>query len=398
MALVLQIVLAIVLLMGLVSIFLATKNWHWSWVTIVAFILLSSLGYLILATETMRIHRNLRTNLARLEQQITTLEQQNIVLQRGAGTDTPGIVQIKHQLQMLTRERGRAWRQVAPAGAPDAQGRFPVTIENPKPHGLTVDTIVYGFEAGPSNPADPADGKQYLGEFRVIEVNENGAVLESINLLDQRTGERIARSAAPWSLYETMPIDRYKTFAGLSEEEIRKLLPDAMVAEYLHHDQEATDKDNPRDVVGVDENGQILKPEEMGNAARKVYRRPLIDYAFLFADLTRKKVELMAKVDAVREDNVKLEAAIASAKKLGTFREEEKTLMSSDLAGMQADRQAIETHLQMVKRQLDNAKKLIDELLATNTDLANELAQREASLKQMIDATAPAPATAVSLP
>jgi chromosome segregation ATPase len=150
--------------------------------------------------------------------------------------------------------------------------------------------------------------------------------------------------------------------------------------------------------VGLDENGNILKPEEMGNAARKVYRRPLIDYAFLFADLTRKKVELMAKVDAVREDNVKLEAAIASAKKLGTFREEEKKIMSSDLAGMQADRQAIEKHLQMVKRQLDNAKKLIDELLATNTDLANELAQREASLKQMIDATAPAPATAVSLP
>ncbi len=398
MALVLQIVLAIVLLMGLVSIFLATKNWHWSWVTIVALILLSSLGYLILSAETMRIHRNLRTNLARLEQQITSLEQQNIVLQRGAGEETPGIVQLKHQLQMISRERGRAWRQVAPAGPPDAQGRFPVTIENPKPHGLTVDTVVYGFEAGPPNPADPTGGKQYLGEFRVVEVNENGVILESVNLLDQRTGERIARSAAPWSLYETMPIDRYKTFAGLSEEDIRKLLPATIVEEFLHHDQEATDKDDPRYVVGLDESGQIVKPEDLASADRKVYRRPLVDYAFLFPELTRKKVELMARVDAVREDNVKLEAAIASAKKLGAFRAEEKQLMASDLAGMKADRQAIEEHLQMVKHQLNNAKKLIDELLATNTDLANELAQREAALKQMIDATAPAPATAVSLP
>jgi len=51
-----------------------------------------------------------------------------------------------------------------------------------------------------------------------------------------------------------------------------------------------------------------------------------------------------------------------------------------------------------VKRQLDNASELIDKLLATNSNLAEELTQREASLKQMIDAVAPAPATSVSLP
>ncbi|MDZ4657889.1 MAG: hypothetical protein SH868_09970 [Bythopirellula sp.] len=397
MALVLQIVLGILLLMGLVSIFLATKHWHWSWVTIVAFILLSTIGYLFLAAETMRIHRNLRMNLARLEQNVATLEQQNETLLRGAN-DAPGILQLKHELQMVTLERGRAWRQVAPAGAPDKDGRFAVTIESPTPHGLEVDTIVYAFEAGGSNPNAPADGKQYLGDFRVVEATDKGAVLEAVNLLDQRTGERIANSEAPWNLYETMPVDRYKTFAELSEEDVRKLLPEAIVEEYLRHGQEATADDDPRNVVGYDENDQRLAPEDLAKAVKKVYNRPLRDYAFLFSELARQKVVLMARVDAVREDNAKLEVAIASAEKLTTFREEETKLMTSDLTSMKKDRQAIEKHLQMVKRQLDNASELIDKLLATNSNLAEELTQREASLKQMIDAVAPAPATSVSLP
>jgi septal ring factor EnvC (AmiA/AmiB activator) len=184
----------------------------------------------------------------------------------------------------------------------------------------------------------------------------------------------------------------------LSEEDVRKLLPESLVEEYLRHGQDATADDDPRNVVGFDENDQRLAPEDLAKAVKKVYNRPLRDYAFLFSDLARQKVVLMARVDAVREDNAKLESALASAEKLTTFREEEKQLMDSDLTGMKQDRQAIEKHLQMVKRQLDNASKLIDELLATNTTLAEELAQREAALKQMIDAAAPAPAAAVSLP
>jgi chromosome segregation ATPase len=195
-----------------------------------------------------------------------------------------------------------------------------------------------------------------------------------------------------------MPIDRYKTFAGLSEEDVRKLLPEALVAEYLHHGQEPTAQDDPRHIAGYDENDNRLPADQVANAARKVYQRPLRDYAYLFAELTRQKTVLMARVDAVREDNAKLEAAIASAKKLTTFREEEIKLMKADLAGMKADRKAIEEHLRLVNQQLENARKLISEFLATNTKLAEDLARREAELVQMINAVAPAPATAVSLP
>ena len=244
MDLVLQIVLGILVLAGLVSIYLSTKYWHWSTVTIVSFIMIFGVVYLILAADTMRIHHNLRTSLPRLESQIATLEQQNEHVLRG-GNDDLGIVQLEHRLRLVTRERGRAWRQVSPSGPLRPEGRIEVTIPAPAPHGLTAGTIVYAFEAGNANPNDPANGQQYLGEFRVVEVRETGVVLESVGLLDKRTGERLARSQGPWSLYETMPSDRYKIgnhydmFADMSEEELRKRLPESLVKEYIRHGQPA---------------------------------------------------------------------------------------------------------------------------------------------------------------
>jgi hypothetical protein len=396
-ALVLQIVLGILVLAGLVAIYLSTKYWHWSTVTIVSFIMIFGVTYLFLAADTMRIHRNMRAALPRLEQQIADLEKRNQVLLRGANDDL-GIVALEHRLRMVTRERGRAWRQVAPAGQLDPEGRLEVTIPAPTPHGLAVDTIVYIFEGGNANPSDPANGQQYLGDFRVVEVRDTGVVLESVGLLDKRTGERLARSQGPWSLYETMPSDRYKIFADMSEEELRKRLPETIIEEYIRHGQPATDDDDPHNVVGFDENDQRLPPDQIANAVRKVYNRPLRDYAYLFSELARQRVVLMAKIDAVTEDNAKLVAALESAEKLSGFRAEQKQLMQSDLAGMKEDRQAIEGHLKAVNHQLENARKLIDKFLSTNAKLANQLAQQELTLKQTIDAAAPAPSTAVSLP
>lgn len=391
-----QIIVAILFLTGLVTIILAYKQWHWSLATIVLFIFLISFGYLFLAAETIRLHRNLRSNLGRLEEQLVSLQNQNEALLNGSGDELPGIAQFTHRLAMISRERGRAWRQVAPAGPLDDNGRREVTIPDPKPHGLTVDTVVYAFEAGNANPADPSSGQQYLGEFRVVESKETGVVLEPLNILDQRTGERLAQSQGPWNLYETMPVDRYSTFAGLDEAELRKRLAASVVEEYVRHGQEATAEDNPENVAAYDENGVRVALDQQG--ANKYYQRPLRDYGLLFSELSRQKTALIARVDAITEDNAKLAAALESAKKLTTFREEEKVLMQHDLAGMKRDRQAIESHLQQVKQQLENAQKLVGELLSVNSSLADELAERELSLREMIDAAAPAPATTISLP
>jgi hypothetical protein len=381
--LVFQILLGILVLGGLVAIFLSTKYWHWSLVTLVSFIFLFGIIFLVLAADTMRIHRNLRMNLPRLEEQIAQLENQNQQLLRGLNEDR-GIVELEHQLRMVTRERGRAWREVAPAGQLN-QGRIEVNIPAPAPHGLGKDTIVYAFETGNANPNEPAGGRQYLGEFRVVETKETGAVLEPVGILDRRTGDRLARSQGPWSLYETMPVDRYKTFAGMGEEELRKRLPASVVDQFIRHGQDANANDHPNNI----------KVREDGT---REFRRPLVDYAYLFSELARQKVVLLARIDAVTEDNAKLTAALESAEKLSAFRKDQKKLMEADLAGMKKDRAAIKAHLNAVNKQLENARHLIDDFLAANSELAKDLAAREAALRKMIDAAAPAPATAVSLP
>jgi hypothetical protein len=389
-ALVLQIVLALLLIAGLVTFGLSFKRWHWSLVLIVFFIMVSGFAYLVLAAETIRIHRNLRSNLARIENEVERLQRDNRILLH--------IVQLTHELQMRTRERGRVWRQISPAGPLNNQGQLEVTIPSPTPHGLPANTVVYAFEAGRPNLADPGSGQQYLGEFRVVESGDTGVVLEAVTILDDRTGERLARSQGPWNLYESMPTDRYHTFADMDEAELRQRLPAGVVEEYLRHGQEATPDDDPRNVVGYDENDQRLPFGELANAVRREFRRPLTDYALLFSELARQKVVLMARIDAVREDNVKLEESLASAEKLSAFREEQKELMQSDLAGMLQDRRAIEDHLKAIRRQLANARQLVEVLLAENSKWATELAEREAALRQLIDRIAPAPATASLLP
>ncbi len=390
MALVVQIVLAVILLLALVAVVLSSKNWHWSMVTVVVLILLAGTGALFLGAEVYRVHRNLRAGLPKLEKRVVDAEQRTVDLLKGVG-DQPGTRELDHQLKIVTRQRGRVWRGVLPAGEVDNQGRVETEIPNPKPHGLAKDTIVFAFETGEPNGANPADCPQYLGEFRVVETKANGVVLESVLLIDQRTGERLAASQGPWSLYETMPTDKHAIYADLSEEQLRNMLPEASVEEYVRHGTEATADDDQWHVIGLDENDQRVGPEQIDQAVKRLYDRPLRDYAFLFEEYAREKVVALAARAAVIEDNAKLEAALESAKQLAKFREAEKVSLTSDLEGLLKDRTAAEAHRDAVQGQLTKVQQRIDQLLADNSTLAKTLTRRHNQLREQIDRTAPAP-------
>jgi hypothetical protein len=383
--LVLQIVLAVALLMALVTVILSAKNWHWSQVVLVLFILIFGTTALFLGAEVYRINRNLRAGIPRLEQQLADAQQQTDRLLKGTNEE-PGIRELEHRLRLVTRERGRVWRGVTPAGEVADDGRVTVKVPHPQPHGLAEDTIVYAFETG-----DPGENKQYLGEFRVVDANADGVTLEPILLIDQRTGERMAASEGPWSLYETMPVDRHSLFAGFSEEQLREMLPEQSVEEYIRQGAEATPDDDQWHVIGLDENDQRVGPDEMDKAVKRLYDRPLRDYAYLFEEFAREKAVLLANEQAVAQDNAMLEAALASAKELSQFREAEKAALASDLDGMEQDLAAVEKHRDLVLRQLSNAKKLIADYLADNSFRARQLTQRQMRRLSQIDATAPPP-------
>ncbi|MGI9429002.1 MAG: hypothetical protein ACR2NM_10110 [Bythopirellula sp.] len=390
MTLIVQIVLGLAVVVGLVTIIMSSKNWHWTQLTLVLFIFFAAIGFTFLGAETVRIHQNLRQGIPRLEEQIATLVKQNEQLLHGSD-DQPGIQELDHRLQILTRERGRVWRGVQPGGPVDAQGFVSVDIPKPTPHGLDKDAIVYAFETGPPNAAAPAEGRQYLGEFRVIEVQGGGVRLEPILLVDNRVGQRLSASDGPWSLYETMPIDRHRLFAGIPEEAIRQMLPAESVEEYLRHGSEATADDDEWHVTGLDDNGERVGPEKMDQAVQRLYDRPLRDYAFIFNKLAGEKVVALARQTAVKEDNSKLLKAQKAAESTGAFRQRQIELLNVDLTGVKQDRAAIEAHRDAVLDLLAHFQERIEGYREVNASLAEKFAQEQFDLASYINSVAPAP-------
>jgi hypothetical protein len=175
-----------------------------------------------------------------------------------------------------------------------------------------------------------------------------------------------------------MPVDEVELFAGKNADELKKLLPEASVEEYIRQGTPAGPDDDEWHVVGFDAEGNQLGPNDIGKAVKKTYQRRLRDYATEFSELNRHRVMLLASVAAVTEDNARLKAALASAEKLGAFRDEEIRKLTIDLAGLKKEREIIEQHLATVEQQLATTRKLLDEAIAENRRLADDLARREA--------------------
>ena len=307
------------------------------------------------------------------------------------------------QLDDLFRQRGRVWRGVVAAGPIDpATGRFPVSIPQPKPHGLEKDALVVAFQLGEPNAANPDQGPQYLGEFRAVEVRPDGAIFEPTVKLDQRTAARIARTAQggrpwPWALYETMPADRHEIFAGRTEEELKKMLPAASVQEYLRHGTKATPDDDEYHRAAYDEAGNRVDLDSDAKTEER-YDRQLRDYAYLFAEAARTRAVTLADRAALTEDIKKLKAAHEIAKKLGALRTQEKEALGGDLENMIRDRQTIEALLATIKTQLENARQMVDELLDLNLQLAAQLTEQQLGLLDVANQRTPAPQPALARP
>jgi hypothetical protein len=190
----------------------------------------------------------------------------------------------------------------------------------------------------------------------------------------------LAKSQLPWSIYETMPVDRHEIFAGeppkvpsKSEAELKQLLPPESVNEYLRDGKEAAANDPVERQVGLDAEGNRLPADKLGEAAKKKYSRRLRDYATEFDELTRRRVELTTEIAGLKQDIERLVAAEASAQKLHAAREEERTKLTTELAGITKERKAIETHLAQVEAQLAKVRQLLAETLQRNREMAREL-------------------------
>jgi hypothetical protein len=386
------------ILASFIIAFFSAKTWHWGHVIVVLGIVLATGGFFILAAETLRINSVYRTAIKNKTTQLEDVTVRNDALEKGTDDATvisklasetepevampenaesiPSLSDLDHQLLIAKRLRGRVWRKVAPAGADPANAGMKITFQGPAPAGLSPETIVYVFEEGePQLPAADGSpqGPQYLGEFRVAAVSGQQATIVPIEAMDEFEQRRLTSSRGPWSLYETIPPDRYEVFAGKNEAELRKKLPAQSVEEYIRHGKEAAAADDETRKLYVDETGLPLPADKQASAAKVLYQRRLRDYAVEFDELSNRRLDMEVTRSAVRKDIDRLTAALASAKELQAFRQKEVERLKLDLTGVTKERVAIQKHLAQIRQQVANLQKQLAETLRLNSELADRL-------------------------
>jgi hypothetical protein len=298
--------LAILVLATIVIAYFAARTWHWVYVLVVVGIVLSSAGFFILSAEVLRINAVLRKSYNDTQKQLDEVNARVVALQRGTedanlvnqlrslelkmpedATSIRGINDLAHEIRLKTQIRGPMWSNVMPGGMDPQTGAVRIGVEAPTPSGIVANTVVYLFEAGEPALPDPRTGKQYLGEFRVVEANAQAAVLMSTLSMTEYQQQRLAASTGPWVMYEAMPPDRHETFAGLSEEQLRQKIPPTSVDEYLRHGKETKTDDEPLRKAAFNDEGKRLTADAEGNfpeGSSAVYSRRLRDYTRSFAN------------------------------------------------------------------------------------------------------------------
>lgn len=407
-------VLLVLILAAFIIAYLSAKTWHWGQVVVVLGIFLSTLGFFVLAAEVLRINAVLRKQVNDLQGTLADVETRNTALRNGStderlinqmrNAEVPVLVlepvgaraaedeeaaaapvlldslaDLEHKLLLHTRRRGRVWWGVMPAGAPQADV-LRISVPRPTPAGVQPESVIALFEAGePQLPAPNGAprGPQYLGQFRVTQADAQTATLEAVLPLDNYERQRIAASRGPWIMYDTMPPDRYEVFAGMPEQALQQMVPPQSVGEYLRHGTSAVPDDDPARVIGFDADGKQLPPDQMAQAAKKVYQRRLRDYALEFDEAARRRLELLVDIDTAKQDLERLAAAQNSAKELQAFRTQDIQKLQGDLAGVAKERQAIDTHLAQLQQYLANGRRRLSETLRRNVELARNLAAQQ---------------------
>lgn len=397
------ILLAVLLLASFVACYFSAKYWHWSHVLLVEMLFLSAVGYFLCAAEYTRIRQVYGKQLADAQKQlddtlplvealkrgtrdeaiISRLENEfeivpvydEVIEGRMVSTD-----ELARELAIVTRTRGRVWRDVQTTRLDPATMTVTLTIPFPKPHGITQDSIVYVFEQGPA-PQVGQPGPQYIGEMRVLNVTGEQINVTPTTSLDERAATRLANTRAPWIIYENMPPDQHpdgtlELFAGATEEELRKWLPPESVEEYIRHGSPRQADDDEFHIAGFDTSGNPVGPEDWDNDTVFRYRRPLRDYNYIFDELDKRLVELTADRNALMEDNDQLVRSNKSAQLVQNAYREMQSKLTFDLEGVTRDRQAIEAHHSQVQTQLSNARQLLSATQAENLEMVEELLSR----------------------
>jgi hypothetical protein len=257
-------------------------------------------------------------------------------------------------LSELLLDRGRVWYRCEPkltVNKDDGAVTVTVAIENPDPHGISENTVVYGFEE-----ADVQKKGHYLGEFKVTasDSKQKTIVMTPTLPLSMRQVERLAKAQRPWDLYEILPRDNHEVFSSLSDAEKEDLLPPSSRQEYID--------DGKGDFV-----------------------RLLRDYQVLFSIANLRRTLLADKVDATARDLKLVQDALEQAKQQEETAKKDVALAQEEFQTSTRQRDAVSGYLEAVAKEYEAVKAAVQKLIEENRAKAGQIANQQWEASRRID-------------
>jgi len=337
---------------------------------LVGFILLGALGVIYQSAVVLKINEHWRVAIKQHKERLAQVEEENVLLveaDRSSGEDVAlGIRQLKIDRHRLLVNRGRVWRECEAAAKPGAMG-ITITVDEPDPHNIATDSILYAFEE-----IGAAEGGRYIGEFVVkgVDAANNQVVIEPTCKLTAEQGQLIgsALKKGTWTLYDTMPLDNHYVFADVEEDVLRAALPEDTAEEYIA-------------------DAKVAKEAQDANLMEKPeYPRKLRSYSVLFSRHKTAREAAKDRLTVLERDNKYLDGALANAKKQVDFRKQEIVEMTARRDAFRRDVAAINAHGRLVYAKLKAIQATVAKLIVENDALAAEITEKQIAARDMIDA------------
>jgi hypothetical protein len=410
---------------------------------LIGLIFFASIGMFILGTRALKTHQCWQQKAQGLEKELAWERDKQLVLTEGldspevaareeelnkiGGDAAQGIQQGKQALEEMREEaklglrkatlaldeqlvdRGPVWRACRPQAGPETatEGKVLVTVEFPAPHQIQPQTVLWVFDE-----AGVDQGGRYLGQFVVV----GGPPAQELQLQPTvrmtprelaKLNQSAGRNGATWSLYAIMPSDNHQSLAGLTEDQLKAVLPPETVAEYVTDGQMSTLGDMRQrglegNVYRVDANGQIARDDGglevpvQGEDEKGKYVRQLRDYEEVFRHAHLVWTEMVDRVNTLTRsvaylDPKKLDpnstqiGALQLAQQQETYRQKEKDQLAEDLKTNQAQRDEVVAHLNAVKGTLAALQEAIHTTIARVQGMAGEIAKIQQEATRIID-------------
>lgn len=363
-------------------------------------IFVTALALFFFSARALQAHRVWRESYNAHEKAIAAEEQRAKQLLDGdSASGEIGLRQATFELFKLLVGRGRVVVNARPMEVTKdqdpatKQDRIRIRVETETPNAVESQSVVHAFEEKPAS-----EGGRYLGQFTVA--NVAGTQLE-LNPSVQLSPDELKRvqdsqqAGVTWRLYELMPADSHEIFAGLSDDELKSMLPESTVAEYIKDGQVMLKQDAEQMGLGgkvllVDANGNVVRNQqgvetEVTDGKGK-YTRRLRDYNTLFDEMRRLRSITQARIEIAKRDKQFLDESLAEARNQQQSRQQEIQDLQQDLTEVRRQRDAAQRYQAALAAAISTMEQAIATMMATNEATIAEIARIQSEAARIINA------------